>query len=111
MAEIIVGSEAVASGVVTRGKLRWNYRAIFPDVYVPCTAQLTLRDRTIAAWLWSGRRAVIAGRAAAALHGARWVDELAPIELIWTNNHPPLGVITRNERLADDETTPSGPSS
>ena len=75
MAEIIVGSEAVASGVVTRGKLRWNYRAIFPDVYVPCTAQLTLRDRTIAAWLWSGRRAVIAGRAAAALHGARWVDE------------------------------------
>ena len=27
--------EAVAAGIVTRGQLRWNYRTIYPDVYLP----------------------------------------------------------------------------
>ena len=31
---VIVGSEALARGLLTRGQLRWNYRAIFPGVYV-----------------------------------------------------------------------------
>jgi hypothetical protein len=101
--EVILGSEALATGVLTAGQLRWNYRAIFPDVHTPRAAEPTLRDRTLGAWLWSRRRAVITGRAAAALHGARWIDESSPIELLWTNNHPPRGLITRNERVASDE--------
>ncbi len=60
---------------------------------------------TIGAWLWSERRSTITGRAAAALHGAKWVDETAPIELLWRNNHAPPGIIARNERFAEDEVT------
>ena len=35
----------------------------------------SLREDTCGAWLWSRRRGVITGRAAAALHGALWVDD------------------------------------
>jgi hypothetical protein len=42
-------------------------------------------------------------RAAAALHGAKWVDERAPIELLWRNNHYPPGIIVRDERFQPDE--------
>lgn len=105
MAEIVLGSEAVATGRLTRGQLRWNYRAVFPDVYVQRDIELTLYHRTLAAWLWSKRRGVITGRAAAALHGAKWVDDEAPVELIWANNHCPAGIRTRREAIADDEST------
>jgi hypothetical protein len=57
------------------------------------------------AWLWSGRRAVIAGIAASALHGARWVDDDTPIELIWSNTRPPRGLVARDETLGNDEIT------
>jgi hypothetical protein len=68
--DVFIGSEALAGGVLSRGRLRWNYRAIFPDVYIPKEATPSLSHRTIGAWLWSGRRGVIAGLAAAALHGS-----------------------------------------
>jgi hypothetical protein len=63
---------------------------------------------TAGAWLWSERRATITGRAAAALHGAKWVDECAPIEMLWRNNHYPPGVIVRNERFQPNEVTSLG---
>jgi very-short-patch-repair endonuclease len=100
---LIVGSEALASGSLTRGRLRWNYRAIFPDVYLARADESSLAAMTVGAWLWSGRRAVITGRAAAALHGAKWVDERAPVELLWHNNHHPPGIIVRNERFEPEE--------
>ncbi len=50
-----------------------------------------------------GCRGVVTGRAAAALHGARWVDDNSPIELLWNNNHPPPRIIARNERFSCDE--------
>ena len=99
----IVGSEALASGALTRGQLRWKYRPIFPDVYLPKHSDRTLEQTTIGAWLWSERRSTITGRAAAALHGAKWVGETAPVELLWRNNHPPPGIIARNEAFAADE--------
>ncbi|BBX46171.1 hypothetical protein MCOO_21860 [Mycobacterium cookii] len=58
---------------------------------------------TIGAWLWSGRRALVTGRAASALYGARWVGEHAPVELLWRNNHCPPGIIVRSERFQADE--------
>jgi hypothetical protein len=103
MADVFVGSEALMSGVLTRGQLRWNYRAIFPDVYMRKDAAPSLSDRTIGAWFWSGRRGVIAGLAAAALHGAQWVDEFADVELIWRCGRPPPGIVVRNERIESDE--------
>ena len=64
------------------------------------TQQLTLRQRTIAAWLWSHRQGVIAGLTAAAWHGSKWVDEHLPIELIWSNARPPRGLRTYDMTLA-----------
>jgi hypothetical protein len=103
MGGIILGSEAVAAGAVTRAQLRWNYRPIYTDVYIPRDTVPSVVDRAVGAWLWSKRRAVITGRAAAALHGAKWIDDTVPVEVIWANNHTPRGVITRRERLGADE--------
>ena len=60
-------------------------------------------DRAAAAVLWSRRRAVVTGLAASALHGAKWVDASAPIELNYPNNKAPSGIVSRAERLLDDE--------
>ncbi|CAN5527448.1 hypothetical protein BH09ACT8_BH09ACT8_62100 [soil metagenome] len=103
MSSPIIGAEALAAGALTRGQLRWNYRPILPGVYALKNQPLTLRTRTAAAWLWSGRRAVIAGRAAAALHGALWVSERTPVELVHPCCRPPAGIVARNERIDADE--------
>ena len=78
---------------------------MFRDVYMPKSVQLSLRDRTECAWLWSKRRAVIAGVAAAALHGAQWIDPGEPVELIAPSARRQEGLIVRNEALAENEIT------
>ncbi len=103
MSEVFVGTEMLARGGLTRGQLRWNYSAIFPDVYAPKATAPSLWRNTIGAWLWSGRNGIIAGRAAAALHGALWVDPVTPIEMIWRSGRPPSGILVRNERIDADE--------
>ncbi|MGO9925952.1 MAG: DUF559 domain-containing protein [Mycobacterium sp.] len=100
MAEVFIGS-----GDVTRHELQRWYRPVYPGVYAPKRHNLSLRDRITGAWVWSGRRAVIAGIAASALHGAQWVDDEIPIELIWSSTRPPTGVVARDEALSDDEMT------
>jgi hypothetical protein len=104
MRTVIRGSEAIGRGEVTPGQLRWKYRVIFPDIYQPLIAEPTLYTRTVGAWLWSRERGVVTGRAAAALHGARWIDEDTPIELIHTHTRPPAGIITRDERFLYNDT-------
>ncbi len=74
-----------------------------PRIYLAKDAEQTLFARTYAAWLWTSRRAVIAGRAAAALHGARWVDSATPVELIARHGRPQSGITVRQERHGDDE--------
>jgi Protein of unknown function (DUF559) len=103
VAGVFLGSEAIARGTLTRGQLRWNYRQIHRDVYLPKNALRSLWDNLYAAWLWSGRRGIVAGRAAAALHGAKWVDDFTPIELVGPLNHPPPGIIVRRERLSAED--------
>lgn len=98
-----VGSEALAAGILSRHELRTYYTALMPNVYLDKRVQPTLLDRTLAAWLWSGREAVIAGAAASALHGAKWVDDTVPIELIWRNARAPAGVKTNADLLLDGE--------
>lgn len=105
MGEVIVGSDAITAGTVSRGQLRWNYRAIYPDIYVPKAVEPTLAHRAEGAWRWSGRRGVITGRAASALHGSKWVAEETPVELLWSNSNPPDGIITRRGRIAPGEIT------
>ncbi|OBG59399.1 DUF559 domain-containing protein [Mycobacterium sp. E3339] len=105
MDDVFVGSEALQQGTISRHLLRAQFRAIHPDVYLPAYAVPSLYTRSVAAWLWSGRRGVLAGLTAAALHGSRWIDDDEPIELIWRNTRPPAGVLTRNQRVEQDEVT------
>jgi hypothetical protein len=98
-----IGSEAVASGLLRRHQLRSRFQPLFPNVYVPRDQQPTLRQRAVAAWLWSHRQGVIAGLTAAAWHGSKWVDDHLPAELIWSNTRPPRGVRTYDLRLRPDE--------
>jgi len=99
VARVFLGSEAASRGALTRGQLRWNYTRIHQDVYLHKSAQRGLLDNLDAAWLWSGRRGIIAGRAAAALHGAKWIDSGTPIEIVGPFHHPPPGIIVRRERI------------
>ena len=105
MTEIFIGSEAVAAGRVTRHELRRWYTTVYRGVYAPKNTELSFRDRAIAAWLASGRKGVIAGVAASALHGAPWVDPAHPIEVIGVKCRPQRGLVPRNDRFADDEIT------
>lgn len=103
MGRIFIGTEALASGAVTRHELSRWHRRIYPDVYIAKDMVLTLKDRIHGGWLWSGRRAVIGGLSAAAMLGAPWIADDVPVELIWKNEHPPAGLVVRNDTLARDE--------
>jgi len=46
MHTILIGTEAVANGIVTAHELRRRYRPLFPNVHAPVGVELTLRDRT-----------------------------------------------------------------
>ena len=105
---IFIGSEAVSAGQLDANDLRRRYRRLLPDVYGSLTTELTLCERITASWLWTGREGVVAGAAASALLGAKWVDVETPIELIWANNRAAPGVVTRRDTLLDGERTVRG---
>ena len=105
MGEIFIGSEAVGDGIVTRHELARWYRPFYPNVHALKGRELSLADRATGAWLWSKRAGIVTGVAASALHGAEWVDADVGIELLYNNTRPPGGIVTRNERIAEDEFT------
>lgn len=103
MTEPFLKSEALRAGRLTRHRLRTDFRAIYPDVYLQPAASFTAVTRATAAWLWTGREGVVAGRSAAAMHGAKWIDPRWPAEIIWANRRPPRGIRAWSYALADDE--------
>ncbi|MFZ0835084.1 MAG: DUF559 domain-containing protein [Mycobacterium sp.] len=103
MQGLLVGTEAVAAGVVNRYQLATRYDALFRNVYVPKGNKVTPVDKAIGAWLWSGRRATVAGLSAAALHGARWIDVRLPAELNQPSRHRTKGILLHSDALAPDE--------
>ncbi|OBF05078.1 hypothetical protein [Mycobacterium sp. 852002-10029_SCH5224772] len=103
MREPFIGSEAVASGLVTPYALRSRFVKVHPDVYVPAHTALTPGLRAQSAWLWSRRRGVVAGRSAAALYGTKWIDDRAPAELLYGYRRPPSGIHTWSDRLSGGE--------
>ncbi|ORA52690.1 hypothetical protein BST22_11810 [Mycolicibacterium chubuense] len=105
MNRVILGGEAVRAGVVTRHELRRDYTTLYRGVFVRKRIELTLRDRAIGAWLATGRKGVIAGTAAAALHGAPWIDVDVPIEVAGVRARPQHGLIIRCFALSGDEIT------
>jgi hypothetical protein len=103
MGEPFLGTEALARGLLSRHQLRTQYRAVLPNVYLPKQTQPSLEQRIAAAWLWSDQRGTIAGTAAAALHGTKWIDENVPVELIHVNPRAPRGVLTHRDILLEGE--------
>jgi hypothetical protein len=99
----LIGTEAIAGGYVTRRTLRSRFQPVYRNVYVPTGHELTAVSRGVAAWLWSGREAALAGLSAAALHGARWIDPALPAELYRQNGKPVDGIVIHRDELPDDE--------
>ncbi|MGK2869411.1 MAG: hypothetical protein ACSLFA_22705 [Mycobacterium sp.] len=96
-----VGGDAVAGGLLTRAELRHRYKPIFRGIYVPKQVQPTLRTRIHGAVL-AAPTGVISGVAASAMHGALWVDDDVPIELIGRCRHQ-RGLLLRYDTLAAGE--------
>ncbi|MEE2059774.1 DUF559 domain-containing protein [Rhodococcus artemisiae] len=98
-----LGTEAVAAGRLTQGQLR-SFRRVHRGVYIDPKVSVTPILRAQAAWLWSGRRGVLAGRSAAALHGCKWIDTRAPAELIRSGSRrAAAGLVIHGDTLLDDE--------
>jgi hypothetical protein len=88
-----------------RHELRRWYRPVFRGVYAEKRARLTLADRALGAWLTTDRQGIVAGIAASALHGADWVDDAEPIEILVDDRRRQSGLVVRMDRIADDEIT------
>ena len=103
MQEIIVGSEALAAGVVTRQTLRTKYVKLHYNVYARAGMRLDATDRARAAWLWSRRTATLVGSSAAAMHGSLWLPDHVPAELAHARQPAPPGILIHRGAIADDE--------
>jgi hypothetical protein len=100
--EPFVGTEAVASGSVSRRKLRSQYAVVYRNVYLARGQELTAATRAKAAWLWAKREATLAGLSAAAVHGSLWIDPTEPAELIRRGDEV-SGILIHRDKLADEE--------
>ncbi|VEG56712.1 cullin, a subunit of E3 ubiquitin ligase [Mycolicibacterium aurum] len=96
-------SEQLAAGTLIFRELRRFHEAVHPGVWHPRGAELDAVGRARAAWLWSGREAVVSGLSAAALLGAKWIEPDAPAQLIHANRRPPQGIIVSSDSVADGE--------
>jgi hypothetical protein len=103
VAKLIMADEALAVGAVTRRELVSRFVKVHRNVYVPRGVELTAYDRAIAAWMWSGRRATVAGVSAAALLGARWMPDDSPAELVRAQHRSPPGIVVHSGAVRDDE--------
>jgi very-short-patch-repair endonuclease len=101
--DIIVGSEALAAGLVTRQVLRAKYVKLHQNVYALKGVDLDTADMARAAWLWSRRTATLVGYSAAALHGTQYLPADAPAELAHANQPSPPGILIHRGSIAADE--------
>ncbi|MFG1934795.1 hypothetical protein ACGFK1_29770 [Mycobacterium sp. NPDC048908] len=92
---------------MTRRSLRSRHDRLHRNVYLEKGAELTPATRAVAAWLWSGRQATLAGFSAAALWGTRWIDPQLPAELYRRNGKPVNGIVVHRDTLFDDEVLPA----
>lgn len=103
MQQLVVASEALAAGDLTRQDLRRRFVKVHHNVYAPQDMALTARDRAQAAWLWSQRKATLSGLSAAAMHGTRWLPGDAPAELTRVRAAAAPGILIHRDTLVDDE--------
>jgi hypothetical protein len=98
------GTDALAAGVVTPHRLRTDFEMVHRNVYIPRGQKLTPVTRGVAAWLWSGRTATVAGLSAAAMYRTEWIDPWLPAELKRPSRDKVRGIILHSDTLEDDET-------
>src|ERR1700723_375723 len=103
MGEPFVGTEAVASGLLTKSQLETRHVRLFRGVYIDRETDLTAAVRAKAGWLWTGRRGIVAGFSAAALHGSKWGDDRRAVELIHDNHHCAAGIQLHRDVVEADE--------
>ena len=103
MGEPFVGTEAVASGLLTKSQLETRHVRLFRGVYIDRETDLTATVRAKAGWLWTGSRGIVAGFSAAALHGSKWVDDRRAVELIHDNHHCAAGIQLHRDVVEADE--------
>lgn len=103
MGQPFVGNEGIAGGSLTKSQLETHYVRLLRGVYLDRDTEVTAAVRAKAGWLWSGRRGVVAGFSAAALHGSRWVDDRRAVELIHDNHHCAAGIQLHRDAFEADE--------
>lgn len=103
MTTLLLATEAIASGELSRRELARDYTKLHRNVYHRNGVELTAADRARAAWLWSGRSATVAGLSAAALLGSKWVPADRPAELIRGNQRAPSNIVMHTDEVAADE--------
>jgi very-short-patch-repair endonuclease len=101
--ELIVATEALATGRFTRRELMRRCDKVYRNVYVVKGSTLSAQDRAVGAWLSSGRQATMAGLSAAALLGSRWVPHDAPAEFLGTHHRAPVGITAHAGLVRADE--------
>src|SRR4051812_11379693 len=94
---------ALGEGGISQRAVRALYEPGFPGVYNAAGVELSACQRAHAAWLWSRRRAVVAGNSAAALLGAKWVSPSLDAELVHDNRKPPPRIVVRSDTLAPQQ--------
>lgn len=99
-----IAIEALEAGMLTFRELRRFHEAVYPGIWVPRGAELSPVRRARAAWLWSGRRAVLSGLSASALHGSKWIEPETAADVVHRNRRPPPLITVRGDLLLDGET-------
>jgi len=102
-ADLVVATEAIDSGRLTRRELERLYTKVHRNIYHRTGIELTALDRAHAAWLWSGRRATLVGHSAAALLGSKWIPSDAPVEIAHARRPAALGITVRSDLFRSDE--------
>ncbi len=98
-----IGSEAVASGLLTRHQLATRYVALYRNVYIPRGEKFDAATRARAAWLWSRRTATLVALSAAAIHGSKWIAPKLPAELNQPSQHKAENLVLHHFNLPSDE--------
>lgn len=100
---LILATDALASGLLTRRDLRRRYTKVHRNVYSRTGVDLSATDRARAAWLWSGRRATLVGHSAAAMLGSKWIPAELPPEVAHARRGVPNGILLRSNGIRPDE--------
>jgi hypothetical protein len=100
---LIVGTEALESGELTRRDLRRRYTKVHRNVYCKTGVKLNAVQKARAAWLWSGRRATLVGHSAAALLGDTWIPAKLPAEVAHSRRGAFKGIAVCSRSIRSDE--------